>query len=170
MVEILEDVGAFVLTELLAPVVAVVLTSMYLSARGAGGQIAEHDRLVANLNEDLRRWVHDRDRVAQARMSEIRQQANAMGVIRGGALAEAAGKVYRRVLHEYRDEATRKIRQRDELTSSEGRAHAWRRERRRTPMPELRLPPDCEKLLATWRAKADEDPSRPELEPCLRAL
>lgn len=39
-------------------------------------------------------------------MDEIAEQANVAGVHAGGAIPQAAMKVYTKVLHEYHDEAT----------------------------------------------------------------
>jgi hypothetical protein len=99
-----------------------------------------------------------------------RQQANAAGVGRGGAIPQARGKVYRIVLHEYRDEASRKLRAVDDLIEAEGRWHRWYRRRKRRPVPALGLDDEGAAILRRWREAAEVDPSRAEDEPCLAEL
>src|SRR4051812_34169631 len=133
MIDSLLDVGRFAVTDLAEPVGVAVLSSLTtvkaIKSRSARGEVADHDRRAAELNEDLRRWVRDRDREASVRMSEITQQAAANGVRHGGTLIAAAGKVYRHALHEYRDVATDKQRELDALLDAEGNTHARRRRR-----------------------------------------
>ena len=91
-------------------IVAAVLTAVILKAQSVRAEVLTHDRLAGYVNEDLGRWVRDRDQVADSRLNEIRQDASAKGVARGGALAQARGKVYAHALREYRDEAVRNLR------------------------------------------------------------
>lgn len=165
MWEVLIDVAGFALTNLLAPVVVALLTTRYLTRRSIGEQLDDTDRRAAELNEDMRRWVHDRDRAAHVRMSEITQQATAMGVRQGGAIRAGAGKVYRHALHEYRDELTAKDRALADLLAAEGRAHARRRRRAARRAPQLALPADCLAILERWRSVAEDDPSGHDVEP-----
>src|SRR3954453_13642022 len=110
MLHALLEAGQYAAENLAVPVGASLVT-IWSSAqasklRAAGGEVADHDRRAAEIHEDFRRWVRDRDRAADVRMSEIRQDANSKGVLRSGAMTQAAGKVYRHVLHDYRDRAT----------------------------------------------------------------
>jgi hypothetical protein len=168
MLETLGDIGLYGLENLAVPVAAAWATATAVAARGARGQVADHDRQAAYLSEDVRRWVLDRDRVAQVRMHEITQQAHAQGVGRGGTLTAAAGKVYRQVMHEWRDEATGRLRELDELLASEGPVHASHRRRHGRGRPWLGLPQDCRDALAGWRERAESDPTASE--PMVREL
>lgn len=159
------DVGGFALTNVLAPVGVAVLTTRYLTGRRVGDQLDDTDRRAAEINEDMRRWVHDRDWAARVRMNEITQQATAMGVAQGGAIRAGAGKVYRHVLHEYRDVLTAKDRALAEMLAAEGRAHSRRRRRAGRPAPRLELPADCLAIVERWRGLAEDDPSGPDVEP-----
>src|SRR4051794_12691193 len=96
----LGDVSIFTLRNVALPIAVAAATTNYLAARSAAEQIARVDRVAGYLNEDLRRWMIDRDRQAGARMREIKQQADSMGVLHGGAVPQARGKVYAGVLHE----------------------------------------------------------------------
>lgn len=82
----------------------------------------------------------------------------------------ARGKIYRHLLSEWRDEASRKLRQHDELVAPEGRGHRRYRRRHLRPPLRLTLPSDCARLRDVWRDHAEDDPSCPELEPRLVAL
>lgn len=170
----LSDIGSFVLAQLAIPVAVAVVTALVTAKvvrwRGAGGEVAEHDRRIAEINEDLRRWIMDRDRVGRVRINEILQQARANGVAAGGAMQQAAGKVYAIVLHEYRDQASSRQRVVESLLDTEGRAHVRYRRRHGRPTCVLMLPDNCFKILERWRQLAEEDVSRPELEPRLAAL
>jgi hypothetical protein len=66
------------------------------------------------------------------------------------------------VPQDWRDEATRKLREPDELLASEGRAHAFYRGRRHRPELWLGLPEDCREVLARWRERAESDPTASE--------
>jgi hypothetical protein len=154
----------------ISAVLAAWLTNSWRDRRGLDGAIDSHDRQVGELNEDLRRWVADRDHEASVRMSEIAQHAVRQGVARGGTLPASAGKVYRIVLHEYRDHASRLQRKRDALADAESRLHARRRRRQRRPLPKLKVDEGGRAILAEWRAKAESDPSAADVEPRLALL
>jgi hypothetical protein len=174
MLHALLEAGQYAVTNLAVPVGASVATYWTISKvtkwSAAGGEVADHDRRAAEVNEDFRRWVRDRDRVADIRMNEIRQDANSKGVISPGLLRQSAGKVYRHVLHEYRDRATVAQREIDAILAAEGRAHERRRPRRGRAAPVLALPEDCRSIVTEWRQRAEDDPSRPELEPRLAGI
>jgi hypothetical protein len=171
MLDLLPDVAQYVLDNVVVPVAATVLTllagSRVSTRRAAGGEIADHDRRAAEINEDLRRWIRDRDREAGVRMSEIAQQARSQGVTSEGMMRAAAGKVYRHVLHEFRDRATLAEREFEALLAAEERPHERHRRRRGLVAPALILPDDCRARLAEWRQRAEDDPTRSELEPRL---
>lgn len=151
-------------------IVASVLTAVILKAQNVRAEVTTHARLAMYVNDDLGRWVRDRDQVAASRVNEIRQDAAAKGVAGGGALAQARGKVYMHALREYRDEGARKLRAVDELADQERRLHdRWRRHRGQS-MRRPRLPEDARTILVRWRQYSDEDVSRVELEPALVEL
>ena len=83
MLETIVDAGLVVADKIGVPLVVAAVTAGYMTRRVAGGEVPEHDRRVGELDEDLRRWVRDRDREASLRMDEIAQQATAQGVKRG---------------------------------------------------------------------------------------
>jgi hypothetical protein len=174
MLAALHDAGQYVLENLVVPVGAslatVLATAKVTKWRAVAGEIADHDRRAAEINEDFRRWMRDWDRAADVRMREVTQQASAQGVVSSGALHQATGKVYRHVLHEYRDRASTAQREIDALRAAEGRAHVRRRQRCGQRAPELVVPNNCRTLLMQWRERAEDDPSRPELEPRLAEL
>jgi hypothetical protein len=70
-----------------------------------------------------------------------------------GAHVVAHAIAQRDALHQYRDEATLKLRAYQTQFEREGRVHRfWRR--RAASMPRLSLPQDCRDILAKWREPA----------------
>jgi len=190
----IEDFAGAALQYVGAPIAASGMTAAWLKSRSAGREVTTNTRQVRDLNDDLRRWVQDRDRELSQELATITNQAGApetvtmrLARVSPGSQLYAASHVTRLVaakraaLHQYRDEATRKLREFDAIVESEGRLH--RRARRRRGLPELRLalPSDCRETLRRWRedavnpadpssTAAVDDPTRPELEPRLRQL
>ena len=154
----------------LTSAVGVLLTREYMLRRGADGLIADHDRRARELSEDLWRWIADRDRSARRTMIKLRDGLDGNRKSRGPILVEAAGRVYRQVLHDYRDHATLLKRELDELLATEGRAHARRRQILDRPQPRLTMTAGGREILTRWRERADDDPSSPRLEPWLALL
>ena len=158
------------LESVLSPVAASALTALVLKAQGVAGELRTHDRLASYTNEDLARWIRDRDRAAAVRMNEITQDAAAKNVASGGALAQSRGKVYKQVLHEYRDRGLNALRDVDELADQEGRLHVFQRRRDGRTLRRPRLPEDCRAIVQQWRDWAELDVSGPEVEPRLVEL
>jgi hypothetical protein len=142
-------------------------------------EVDRRERLVREMNEDLRRWVHDRDRELQTELALITAYANdpdqegpfvdqlialhkpvpeelkhlpAGSQYYSGAHLNWRKAAKERALHEWRDRATASLRSFDELTEGEGRFHAWWRRRR--PDPRLRLTPEGVFVLERWREPA----------------
>src|SRR4051794_26106597 len=87
----LEHVGLAVVTT----VIPAAVVARYVKSQGVRRRAANTDRRLRYLGEDFRRWMSDRDRQAQVRMNELRQQANANGVLAGGTLLQGRSKTYR---------------------------------------------------------------------------
>lgn len=184
----------FILENLLGPVIAAVLTALYLRGVAAPGEVNRHDSQVADLNEDLRRWVRDQNRIVGEKADEVIGLIASHGGIDaleqkvlgsgkpvklniGGAFAKARTEA----LHQYRDEASRKLRQFRDIGDLEGWTHRLARRWGLRPAPQLALPEDCRQILNQWRAPVVdskdpdnptpvEDVSAPELEPDLVPL
>jgi hypothetical protein len=161
-------------------------------------EAAANSRRIADLNEDLRRWVRDRDRTLVQELDGITNSATTRSepdpaellfpppppgpTLYSGAHIRARAEAKRLGLHQYRDEASNKQREFREIVESEGRIHRFWRRRDDLPLPELSLPADCREALGRWREPATnpadssaepiaiEDPTRPELEPALAEL
>jgi hypothetical protein len=84
MLALLLDGALYAGDNIVAPVIAAFLTTLatskWLRPRDTSGQVADHDRRAAELNEDLRRWVRDRQRQADVRMSQVAEDARSKGV------------------------------------------------------------------------------------------
>jgi hypothetical protein len=184
----------FVIENLLGPVIAAALTALYLRGVAAPGEVNRHDSQAAELNEDLRRFVRDHNRIVAEQIIDAHAEVESLGGVEaierklrsegkglkidlGGAAVKARGEA----LHVYRDEASRKLRQFRELGDREGWTHRLVRRWHSQPAPHLVLPADCRKILAVWRepvpSTADpdkstpvEDVTAPDLEPELADL
>lgn len=146
---------AYVGDHLLAPILAalvggplVALTFRYFNIPK---EVADYDARAAEINEDLRRWVRDRNRALDA---EIRSIVNTAGnQLYSGALINKIAHAMHRALHEYRDEATVKIREFSALARAEGRWHRRYRRRHRIEPPSLRLSGQERIALQRWRQR-----------------
>jgi len=162
-------------------VIVALITAWLVRAQGSRRDVSEHDRRVADLNQDLQRWVLDRDRELHNELALIAAYArnpHLEGEIVGRLIAlrapvpdelkqHPAGSQYdsgahlrwraeaaRQALHEWRDEATRKRREYRDTMASEGRVASWVRGRRGQGAPRLVLPEPGREALARWRAPA----------------
>jgi hypothetical protein len=162
-------------------VVVALVTAALVKAQGSRGDVGAHDRRVADLNQDLRRWVLDRDRelesdlaliAAYARNPDLEGDiARRLNVLRAPVPEELkqhpAGSQYhsgahlrwraeakRRALHQWRDEGTRKLREYHDVIGSEGRVARWVRRRRGTDTPQLVLSEPAREALRRWREPA----------------
>ena len=134
-------------------------------------------QVAADLNEDARRYVRDRDERLRIELLTEQNQMAARSQLYSGALPRGLAALKCRALHEYRDEMTRKRHQYRELCEQQGGALA-RLLRQSAPVPPFGLDDDSRKTLAQWRADAEvmgtgashavNDPTSVELEPDLR--
>jgi hypothetical protein len=193
MLCVLADALAWSADNLLAPALTGVFVGLALRWAVIPGEVNEHDARAEELNTDLTRWVADRERqlVAEifralnlARQGIIEDVAqppvpkNLKGTEPGsqehsGALVRRVERLMRHALHEYRDDASGKVRIYRAMARSEGRLHELvrrRRSGRRQPVA-LRLSDEGRETLATWRerqvptsmkptATVEDDPTR----------
>jgi hypothetical protein len=174
------DVAVGVLDHGGSAVLASLLTWMAVRTNGSRGEVGVDDRAVAALNEDLRRFVLDRDRSLRSELALITEEHNARGVLVSSIHLNARIEAQRTALLEYRDVATNKIREYDDIVAREGWLHRQWRRRRGDPLASLKLPAEQREALARWREPARipgsdsvsliDDPTRPELEPALADL
>jgi hypothetical protein len=128
MCDVLDYIGQHLLGPILAAVVGGPLAAVTFRYFGVGKEVAENDARASELDEDLRRWVRDRDRQLE---NDLRGLVNTAGnQLYAGSLRNQAVAAMRQALHEYRDEATSKVREFSALARSEGRWHRRHRERR----------------------------------------
>jgi hypothetical protein len=175
---VLGDVLSFAADELLGPAIAAVVAGLVLAWalrwQAIPGEIAQHDAHADDLRQDLRRWVRDSDRVLSAELAALRseglrariqlirarrfrdypqalRQMKAKSRIR--ELRSEVRSAMQATLREYRDEASRKVRDYRSLARAEGWLH---KRQRRGAVPEpLGLPKDCRAMLAGWRERDD---------------
>jgi hypothetical protein len=169
-----------VLYPLASAVLASLLTWGANRASGSRGEVKADDRTVSNLNEDLRRWVRDRNRALITEQALTAQEHAGRGAAFSSIHLAALAEAQRTALREYRDEATRKRREYEDVLARECWLHRLWRSRKGDPLGRLKLPADGREALARWRAPVRfagfdgevqvDDPTRSELEPGLAEL
>lgn len=179
---------------LLVPIIAGIAVGVALRVAAIAGEVGRHDLRAEEIDTDLTRWVRDRGRVLDGAIFHAINMAR-QGVIedvaqmpvpkelegtRPGDLADSGAflartaRLMRQALHEYRDEASSKVREYRTMARSEGWLHGlvrwWRRDK---PPATLVLSEHNRAVLGTWRertipvygdptAKVDDDPTRVE--------
>jgi hypothetical protein len=144
--------------EHLAPIVTGVSVGLALRAVAIFREVNDHDARAEELGTDLTRWVHDRSRQLDA------ESFNASNLARQGVLADVAqmsapesiehlppgsqehsgafvnyvAHLMRRALHEYRDEASGKVREYRAMARSDRTLHRlirrwWYRQKKPPP-------------------------------------
>lgn len=165
------------LVEVLGGVVTASLLAALAAFWNADNQIDAHDREVRSLDEDLRRFLRDRDRLLRVELEGIRTNMAGRGLLYSGAALGGLADAKRQALQDYRDEITWKRRLYREACERERWATRVLR-RRRGAFPRFELPDESKAILAAWREDVTisgmdgsapvDDPTSPEREPDLR--
>lgn len=168
----LDYFGHYLAGPLLAAIIGGPLIAITFRYFAIGREVADHDARASELNEDLGRWVRDRNRQLETELRTLVIQAGTGAVSRhplpqdqlpppgagsqlySGALDNEAVAGMRQALHEYRDEATAKAREFSALARSENGWHEWDRKRARLAPPTLGLRGQERLDLARWRQRA----------------
>jgi hypothetical protein len=173
LLQALGDAGAWLASNLLVPIVTGVFVGLALRAAAIAGEVSSHDLRAEEIDTDLTRWVRDRGRaltgeifhaINLARQGVIEDVAQAppppgIGGTPGdqsnsGAFNNRASRIMRQALHEYRDEASGKVREYRAMARSEGWLHRWlRRLRHYDPPSALKLSPGNREVLESWRER-----------------
>jgi hypothetical protein len=149
--DVLDYIGQHLLGPILAAVIGGPLAALTFRYFGVGKEAAENDARASELDEDLRRWVRDRNRQLD---NELRGIVNGAGnQLDSGSLRNKAVAAMRQALHEYRDEATGKAREFSALARAEGRWHRSHRRRRGFGSPTLGLRGQERLHLNRWRQR-----------------
>lgn len=151
MYAILDYIGQHLLVPILATVVGGALIASARRYFRLGKEVSDHDARAGELNEDLWRWVRDRNRQLE---NELRGLVNSAGnQLNAGSLRNKVVAAMRHALHEYRDEATSKAREFSALARSEGRWHRWHRKRQGLGSPSYGLRGQERLHLNRWRQR-----------------
>lgn len=144
-------IGQHLLVPILVAVAGGVLIAATRRYLRVGKEVADNDARAGEINEDLWRWVKDRNRQLE---NELRGLVNTAGnQLDAGSLRNKAVAAMRQALHEYRDEATAKVREFSALARSEGRWHQRHRDRRGFGSPSLGLRGQERLYLNRWRQR-----------------
>ena len=166
--------------EVLGGVVTALLLAAFAAYWTVRNRVAGHDREVADIDEDLRRFLRDRDRALQIELETDSADANRRGIFLSGIHLARIAERKRQALHEYRDEATRKRRRYREICEAEQGSLMARMVRRSRPLHDFSLSSESARILDSWRAPATvsgmndtvavDDPTSDAHEPELRRL
>jgi hypothetical protein len=191
MCDILDFVGQNLLGPILAALIGGPLVAVAFRYIQIPREVGDHDARAVELDEDLRRWVRDRDRQLQRELRTLVNQAGSGVASRfpvprseippgagsqrdAGSMTNEAVAGMRAALHEYRDEASAKMREFAGLARSETDWHERYRKRHKRGAPSLGLRESERAIVAGWRERphpvesegtisVDDDPTAGEL-------
>lgn len=163
--------------EVLGGVATAIFLGVIVAWRDARASVERHDREVQALDEDLNRFMRDRDRLLRAEKNAELADARARngGTSNAGVLVQIDAKCCRRALREYRNHMTPTKRAYERIKTAEGATH---RLVRRKPLRRLVMHAENHETLKRWRADKEissvvaevDDPTSVEREPRLRAF
>jgi hypothetical protein len=151
--------GSWPVDAFLAPFVTGVAVGLALRAAAAFQQIADHDLRAEALGIDLRRWIWDRDHQLEVELRKI----GISTPLYSGSRRNSVFAAMRKVLHEYRDEASSAVRSYVLMARSEGIFHRIVRRWRKTIPPSLHLSDYEQIMMLGWRERSV--PGEPEAAP-----
>ena len=140
---------------------------------GVPAQVRDHDRLVAEYDDDLAQWVADEMVRLEREIERHKNEMAGSGHLYSGAYLRGIAHLKEAALHAYRDEERGAERKRAALNDVEGWRHrAWRRVHPgRKPLAALSSPKEVEPLLDLWRREVPRDgDSAPVSDPTKRSL
>jgi hypothetical protein len=147
----LDYFGHYLAGPILAALIAGPLIALALRVSVVPREVSENDVRASEINEDLRRWVRDRNRQLEI---ELRGLVNGAGnQLYAGSLVNQAVASMRQALHEYRDEGSAKVRGYSALARSENGLHRRYRQWKRRDAPALGLQGQECIDLARWRQR-----------------
>jgi hypothetical protein len=187
------DAGAWLGNHLVAPVVTGVFVGLALRAASIASEVGRHDLRAEEVSTDLTRWVNDRGRALngeifhalslarQGIIEDVAQMPPPPGMegvpgdlSNSGAFNGRIGRLMRQALHEYRDEASSKVREYRAMARAEGRLHRLLRRSRGDNSPSsLALSAANRAALGSWRertvpthgeptVRVEDDPTKAE--------
>jgi hypothetical protein len=143
--------GHYLAGPILAALIAGPVIALALRFSSVPREAGENDVRASEINEDLRRWVRDRNRQLEI---ELRAFVNGAGnQLYSGSLANQAVGAMRQALHEYRDEGSAKVREYAAIARSEGSPHRRYRRWKGGDAPALELQGQERIDLARWRRR-----------------
>jgi hypothetical protein len=181
MCDVLNFIGENLLGSVLAALIGGPLAALAFRYIGVPGEVGEHDARAIEIDEDLGRWVRDRDRLlfndirtlVEETIDEARSNAEPSDDPIDGPdmlVIGPAAELMRAALHEYRDEAMRKVREFSALSRSESWMHRRHRRRRKANPPTLVLDGDNRIALGRWRQRPNPIAPGGQCGPDLRVL
>lgn len=156
------DAGIYGADKLVAPIATGVAVGIAVRAAAVPGEVDTKTRRAGELNSDLRRLVGNRER--EVRDEEARVKGGIFMRAMGGTFVPGGSgtgvrphreiaDAHERALHEYRDAASRAVREFTQLAQSEGFIHRLIR-RHRGVEPALTLPAETREAWMRWREAA----------------
>lgn len=134
----------------LTAILGAIATAVVGAVRVAWVEIRRHDLQVAERDKDIEEWIVVRQRELKSRLHEIKQQATAQGVARGGTLPTARIAVQTLLLYDYREELRQARSFVLRVAVEERLIHRVLRYLMRWPFPGLTTPDRAERLVDSW--------------------
>lgn len=173
LLQALGDTGAWTASNLVAPIATGVFVGLALRAVAIAGEVSSHDLRAEEIQTDLTRWVNDRGRILngeifhalnfarQGIIEDVAQMPPPPGMegvpgdmSSSGAFNLRVARLMRQALHEYRDEASSKVREYRSMARAEGWLHRLLRRWRHDAAPgSLSLSPTNGEVLNSWRER-----------------
>jgi hypothetical protein len=166
MCDVLNYIGEHLAGPVLAALIGGPLLAVVFRWTGRRREVGENDARVIELDEDLRRWVTDRERVLQQELIDMSFQiAKEVNESTSPITVEQVPAEFRRrmiegmqiALQQYRDQATRTVREFSALARSESwllaRYRRRRQKRRDIDLPVLKLDKGRRGILGRWRKR-----------------
>lgn len=131
------------------------LAAGWAAFRRARGEIATHDRLTAEHDEDIASWISDRHLLLRRQLDAMTAAMNKKKLFRSGAHGKALAELKEQALHEYRDQLRMHDRALAALYEREGWMHRYWRRRGR-PRPSMTA---LERERPSWMHGEQESPA-----------
>lgn len=140
------------MTAIAAAAIGAILALLFRGLWEVPGNVRQHDRRVAELDEDLETWVVDDDSELRADLLRIDNEHSARGTLNSGLRVADRNAARGRALLRYRNEERRVRREANELRNAEGVLHRAWRWICHNPLPDIRAPERVEPVLDRWRS------------------
>lgn len=137
-------------TSLASGVIGALTIALIFYAAKIPGDVAQHDRLIEERDEDLSSWIADRHTELDRAHRKAIQEMSPDGLLWSGERHHRLSMLNEAALHEWRDEERAASRFKSELLARETQGHRLWRGLRARPVPSLTAIARADPLLDQW--------------------